>query len=427
LNTVSSRLPRSACLVEVRAVSAADFSKAVDDTGGTHGSLRHVPGPALAAGLFNWPHYGHALGNSLFGMWATLVEHGLAGPGACGGHGCATRALPVYVRACGQGQAELDANDTTADGGVSLASTSLAPAFHALAGPGRRPDFRSWTAAVADSSATPLLFHHLIVGLTQAADQYNDTLDGRLLRALGERVADEVGTEQRTRASPVSSSPPSHHAAAARKSGLRSRRSVSRPQLRTSPNVLVIHRGAGSRVIANEAALVDALDTWARAQGGRARAVSFEQSVALADVVDMMRRPAWSALIGVDGTGLLNAVWARPGCGAAVRLATWGAKLLMPTKGANFDRVALATLGASAVWECENRACARPEPMATTLAGVMADVVERNDSTGVSTLTFADKWEFVTRQGVHVDVVAVVKLVDGAWDQRRNGVCGAVL
>jgi hypothetical protein len=439
LHTVSSRLPREACLVEVRAVCVGDFATAVDDATAAVGSLRHVPGPALAAGLFNWPHYGHALGNSLFGLWATLVEAGLAGGGeeeggggASAGRGRAGGAgrlpVPVYVRACGQGQDALDAA-TTADGDVNIsACTPLAPAFHAVAGPTRGVQFRSWAAAAdASSDATPLLFHHLVVGLSRSADQYNHTLDGRLLRSLAARVAEEVGVEEESGGGGEDGGAGLHHTASSRLAGLLTRHRVRArhtpppsPPPPPPPTVLVIHR-AGSRVIENEGALVAALERWARARGGGARAVSFER-LTLADVVATVRRPAWVALVGVDGTGLLNAVWARPGCGVGVRLATWGASALLPNKGLNFDRVANATAGGSAVWECGERECARLEATAARMERVVGRVLEGDGS--ASSLTYAQKFLWVTRQGVAVDVGAVVGMVDAAWARAGKGVCG---
>jgi len=337
---------------------------------------------------------------------------------------------------------------------VSLASTSLAPAFTAglavVTAPRREVVYASWSGAVARSAAHPLLFHRLTVGLSRAADQYNNTLNGALLRGLAASVAEGVGGGSGgggggggdagggvTGASTPDPSQPSYRrqragglveggvrgaasasgaytgagggvpAALGRSGSPPAARARARARARQhphppAPTILVVHRST-TRRITNEAALLAALDAWARPRGGAARAVVWEE-IGLAQVVAAVRGPPWVAIVGVDGTGLLNAVWARAGCGMLVRLAPAGTAALLPNKGVNFDRVAALTAGGARVWE--------------------DDKGERGGGARGKNLTAsspaADRFLYVTRQDVGVDVGAVVRLVGEGWARRVN-------
>ena len=204
--------------------------------------------------------------------------------------------------------------------------------------------------------------------------------------------------------------------------------------LRPPLSILIIHRASTARSIVNEGELVQGLrDWWARYRRTahpstpvHVDTVQFE-ALNLADTVALMRRT--HVLIGVDGTGLLNAVFMRHPCGALVRLAPYGTATMMPSKGANFDRVARAAAGRAAVWECGDRdACARVVPPGALgvvrQLGAAWAAVETHNASAVSTLSYSDRFLFVTRQSVAVDVGSVVRMVEGLVEGVLDGGLG---
>ncbi len=133
----------------------------------------------------------------------------------------------------------------------------------------------------------------------------------------------------------------------------------------------------------------------------------------LANVIATVRRPCWTAIIGIDGTGLMNNVWMKPGCGALVRMAPFGVTTLLPSKGVNFDCVARALGQDTSLWNCTTKACSRLGAVARALGPAVAAAAEAGlptNRTGPE-LTWMQRFQFVTSQDVIVDVPAIVDIV----------------
>ncbi|KAI9033145.1 hypothetical protein DFJ74DRAFT_149065 [Hyaloraphidium curvatum] len=359
--SLCSNLTRRAgeCEVEVQAVERLP----------NNGSFtQYFHGTTLVAGIFNYPHYGHTLGNGVFNIFGTIVETAASQS--------FHRIERIALDACNGAyrQAHL-ARHTRRDGTVDV--PQLGPLFSLLSN-----ETLSWRYLVKQSNMSSMFFERLVLGISRTLDHYNVT-NPNLLRSFSEVARSGLAP------------------------GSGGTASIS------GPRILVVHRNHSRRIL-NEAELLSNLSDWAHAlQPPGAVKSTLLEGLSMAQTVTLMRHT--DVLIGLDGTGLLNAVFMKYPCGAMIRLQNFGGETVLPSKGENFDKVAKAAAGLALFWECKSRSCAGLKAAQSREDEIALEAADTKNESAVQDLSYRDKFRFVAGQDLRVDCAEVLQLVQLAY------------